>query len=209
MLKKVQAASGLLFAAFLSVHLLNTWVAAAGPGAYAALQRMLSFGYQAPVLEWLLLGAVLVHAGCAIGRWRTETRGRLPWRARLHRYAGVYLMIVIAGHVTATRIVPGMYGIRPGFEGVTFSLTLFPGFFYPYYLLLGVAGAYHALNGLAVAATRLGKPVTVSAPWLYAGAGTAAVLTLTALAAFGGHLFEVADPWQSDFAQLYLKLTGG
>lgn len=209
MVRKIQAASGLLFAVFLAAHLLNTWVAVAGPGAYAALQRMLSFGYQAPVLEWLILGAVLVHAGCAVIRWRSERRGRLPWRARLHRYAGVFLMIFIAGHVTAVRILPAIYGIRPGFEGISFSLTLLPGYFYPYYLLLGVAGTYHGLNGLLLAVGRLGGSWTLPPRWLYASAGAAGVLTLVALLGFGGVLFEVADPWQSDFAELYLRLIGG
>lgn len=209
MVRKIQAASGLLFAVFLAAHLLNTWAAVAGPGAYAAVQRMLSFGYQAPVLEWLILGAVLVHASCAVIVWRREQRGRLPWRARLHRYAGVFLMVVIAGHVAAVRIVPAIYGIRPGFDGIAFSLTLLPAYFYPYYLLFGVAAAYHGLNGLLLAVRRFGGSWTLPPRWLYACAGAAGVLTLAALLGFGGVLFEVADPWQSDFAELYLRLIGG
>jgi succinate dehydrogenase/fumarate reductase cytochrome b subunit len=209
MVRRIQAASGMLFAAFLAAHLLNTWLAVAGPGAYAALQRVLGFAYQAPVLEWLILGAVLVHAGCAVIRWRWESRGKLPWRARLHRYAGVFLMVFIAGHVTAVRLLPAAYGVRPGFEGVAFSLELLPAYFYPYYLLLGLAGAYHGLNGLTVAVRRLGGSLPLPARWLYAGAGAAGMLTLAALLGFGGVLFEVADPWQSDFARLYLRLVGG
>jgi succinate dehydrogenase/fumarate reductase cytochrome b subunit len=209
MVRKVQAASGMIFAVFLAAHLVNTWVAVAGPGIYAAMQRTLSLGYQAPVLEWLILGSVLVHAGCAVIRWRRETRGKLPWRGRLHRYAGVFLLLVIGGHVTAVRLLPGYYGFQPGFEGVAFSLELLPGFFYPYYLLLGLAGAYHGLNGLILAAGRLGLRLQVPPRWVYAGAGAAAVLTVAALLAFGGVLFEVADPWQSDFARLYQRLLSG
>lgn len=209
MVRKIQAASGMLFAAFLAAHLINTWVAVAGPGAYAALQRVLSFGYQAPVLEWLILAAVLVHAGCAVIRWRRESRGMRPWRTRLHRYAGIFMVVFIAGHVTAVRFLPAIFGIRPRFEGVAFSLELLPGYFYPYYLLLGLAGAYHGLNGLAIAAARLGRPVSLPRTWLYAGAGAAGVLTLVALLAFGGVLFDVADPWQSDFARLHQRLIDG
>ena len=209
MVRNVQAASGMLFALFLAVHLLNTWAAVAGPRAYEGLQRVLAFVYQAPVLEWLILGAVLVHAGCAVVRWRTERRGKLPWRARLHRYAGIFLIVFIAGHVTAVRFLPAAFGIRTGFDGIAFSLEFLPGYFYPYYLLLGLAGAYHLMNGLLVAAGRLGFRVPVSARWVYAGAGAAGALTLAALLGFGGVLFEVADPWQSDFARLYLRFLDG
>lgn len=209
MLKKVQAAFGLLFATFLAAHLVNTWIAVAGPGAYNSLQGIVSVAYQALILEAVILGAVGVHIGCAVLRWRRERRGRLPWRARLHRYAGIFLMLAIAGHVTAVRILPAIYGTRPGFEGVAFSLAFFPGFFYPYYLLFGLAGAYHLLNGAVTAAGRLGWPVALPGRWIYAGAGVAGVLTATALLAFGGVLFEVADPWQSDFARLYRRLFSG
>ncbi|MEQ8859600.1 MAG: hypothetical protein RIC56_13220 [Pseudomonadales bacterium] len=207
MIRRLQATTGALFAVFVAAHLLNTWLAAAGPGAYAAVQRALSRIYQTPLVEWLMLVALLVHVGCAVVRWRTERRGPLPWRARLHRYAGIFLMIVIGGHVTAVRLLPGHYGFQPGFDGVAFSLDLLPGFFFPYYALLGLAGAYHALNGLAVAAARFGWRRRLPAAWLHAGAAAAGVLTVAALLAFGGVLFEIADPWQSDFARLYLRLV--
>lgn len=207
MIRKIQAASGALFAVFVAVHLLNTWLAAAGPGAYTAAQRVLSLVYQAPVVEWLILGTVLVHVSCAVIRWRRERRGKLPWRARLHRYSGIFLMIVIGGHVTAVRLLPGWFGIRPGFDGVAFSLELLPAYFYPYYWLLGVAAAYHALNGLALGAARLGASWRLPGTWVYAGAAGAGILTLVALLAFGGVLFDVGDPWQSDFARLYQRLV--
>lgn len=213
MIRRVQALTGVIVAAFVAMHLLNTWLAPAGPGAYMALQRAFSAVYQARLLEWLVLGAILVHIGCAVVRWVTERRdapgAARPWRARQHRYAGVFLMLVIGGHVAAVRIVPGYFGIRPGFEGVAFSLELLPGVFYPYYWLLGVAGAYHALNGLAVAAARLGWRWRLPERWLYAGAATAGALTIAALLGFGGVLFDVGDPWQSDFAGLYRRFVGG
>lgn len=209
MTRKLQAASGMLFGLFVAAHLLNTWLAAAGPGPYAALQRTLSGVYQAPLLEWLILLAVLVHVGCAGVRWWSERRDRLPWRARLHRYCGVFLMVVIGGHVTAVRLLPGANGFQPGFEGVAFSLALLPAFFYPYYWLLGFAAAYHGLNGIALAATRLGWRWQLPTPWLCVGAAGAGALTLLALLGFGGVLFEIGDPWQSEFARLYQRLLNG
>ena len=209
MIRTVQAASGALFAGFLVVHLLNTWLAVAGSGAYGAMQRLVGRVYQAPVLEWLILGAVVVHAGCAVIRWGRERRGPLPWRTWLHRYSGIFLMAVIVGHVAAVRLIPGWFGIRPGFDGVAFSLAWLPGWFYPYYWLLGAAGAYHALNGLTVAASRLFGWRMPAARWVYGASAGAAVLTLLALLGFGGVLFAVDDPWQSDFARLYLRFVDG
>lgn len=212
MVRRIQALSGVVIATFVVMHLINTWLAPAGPGPYLALQQALSSVYQAPVVEWLVLGAIVAHIGCAVMRWieeRGTRRGPRPWRARLHRYSGIFLMVVIGGHVTAVRILPGYFGIRPGFDGIAFSLQLLPGFFYPYYWLLGVAGAYHALNGLTMAAGRLGWRWRLPGGWLFAGAATAGALTLAALLAFGGVLFDVGDPWQSDFAGLYRRLMDG
>lgn len=209
MVRTVQAASGMLFAAFLSVHLLNTWLAAAGSGMYTTVQALASTVYQAALLEWLILAAVVVHAGCAVLRWRRERRGPLPWRARLHRYSGIFLLLVIGGHVAAVRLVPGWFGIRPGFDGVAFSLAWLPGWFYPYYWLLGVAGAYHAANGLMLAGARLLGWRVPGAGWVYGVAAGAALLTLAALLGFGGMLYDTSDPWQSAFARLYLRLIDG
>ncbi|MFW6093072.1 MAG: hypothetical protein ACODAC_03790 [Pseudomonadota bacterium] len=209
MVRRIQAVSGLLFAAFLAAHLFNTWLAVLGPGAYDGAQRLLALVYQAPVLEWLVLGAVLVHVGCALVRWRRERRGTLPLRARLHRYAGVFLMVVIAGHVNAVRLVPAAFGIRPGFEGLAFTLQVLPGVFYPYYLVLGLTGAYHGVNGAMVALRRLGVALWLPGRWLYGMAGVAAALTLAALLGFGGALFPVADAGDSAYARMAARIFDG
>jgi hypothetical protein len=100
---KLQAISGLIFFAFVGVHLMNTWAAAGGAELYDGLQGLAQFLYQAWVVEALILTALGVHVACGIARMkqrRAPTPGR---RARWHRYAGIFLMVVVAGHIAAVR----------------------------------------------------------------------------------------------------------
>ena len=65
----------------------------------------------------------------------------------LHRYAGFFLLVFIGGHIVAVRGASWFYDVYPGFEGLAFSIAAVPGYFYPYYFLLAVAGFYHGING--------------------------------------------------------------
>jgi succinate dehydrogenase/fumarate reductase cytochrome b subunit len=212
MLLRIQAASGLVFAVFLFTHLFNTWLAALGPGWYDAFQRPVGAVYQWLPVEILILSAVLVHLVCAVLRWRGlpagQGRGALSARQRLHRYSGIFLMIVIGGHVAAVRFIPAWYGIRPEALGVSFTFQFLPVFFYPYYLLLAVCGFYHAANGMAVAASRFGFRFPLNTPTLYLLGVGATVLTLLALLGFGGWIYEVGDAFGAPFARLVLELIG-
>lgn len=207
-LKKIQAATGLLFAAFVALHLFNTWLAALGPEAYNGVQVLLRSVYQFPPLEALLLAALAVHVVVGVMRIVREPKRVLNLRARLHRYAGFFLMLVIVGHILAVRGSSWFFDVYPGFAGLAFSVAAVPGSFYPYYFLLGVAGFYHAANGSSIAAARLGWSLHLSNSRLGIGTALAAVGMSAALLGFGGWLFEVGDPWQSDFAALALELVG-
>ena len=151
MLKQIQAATGLLFAAFLGLHLINTWLAALGPAIYDGLQGALRAIYQFAPIEALLLAALSVHLVVGLLRLVTEPKRVLNRRARWHRYAGFFLLVFIGGHILAVRGASWFYDVYPGFAGLAFSLEAVPGYFYPYYFLLGVAGFYHGLNGAFIA----------------------------------------------------------
>jgi succinate dehydrogenase/fumarate reductase cytochrome b subunit len=206
-LKKLQAATGLVFAVFVALHLLNTWLAALGPGAYNGVQAVLRGIYQFPPVEALLLAALAVHVVVGVMRMLREPRRVLSLRARLHRYAGFFLTLVIVGHILAVRGSSWFFDVYPGFAGLAFSVAAVPAYFYPYYFLLGVAGFYHAANGSSIAAARLGWSLRLSNRRLGMGTALAAVGMSAALLGFGGWLFEVADPWQSEFAVLVLELV--
>jgi hypothetical protein len=109
-----------------------------GPGQYDAYQDALRPIYQHPVVELLGLGLpLLVHAAAAITRWKlfgVRFKQR-SLRARLHFVTGVFLFLVITGHVIAPRGPSFVLDFNPGAAGLAFSLWWKPLVFYPYYVL--------------------------------------------------------------------------
>ncbi len=219
MLKKLQAITGLIFATFVAVHLLNTWLAGLGPAAYDGVQAALRQGYQFVFVEVLILSALLVHVVAGVMRIVKEPKRTLTVRARVHRYAGFFLMLVILGHILAVRGPSVFFDVYPGFAGLAFSIEFLPGFFYPYYLLLGMAGFYHALNGSGIALQRLrgrsggrigelGWRFVLPQRRLAIASSVAALVMVVSLLGFGGVWFDVGDVASSDFARLAKELLG-
>lgn len=204
---RVQRLTGLTVLVFLLVHLVNTWLAVLGPGIYNEYQRFARTAYQHPLYElFLLFTPLLVHLGCGVWRiWKSnKVASPMSLSRRLHRYAGIFLGVVVIGHIVATRGPSLLFGIYPEFEGLAFTLQRMPGYFYPYYALFAAAALYHAgfglhsmlksrtarLSSLAFASRAL--PI---AAW---------VATTAGLLALGGQLFPVDDASGSEFARLIL-----
>jgi succinate dehydrogenase/fumarate reductase cytochrome b subunit len=218
-LARLQAISGLVFAVFGSLHLINTVLGAFGAEAYNGLQRALRPIYQAPIVEIsLVLVPLLTHAAASVLRIRAR-RGRpasAAPRARAHRYAGWFLLAAVGGHVAATRGPALLEGAAPEFEGVAFTFQFLPAFFYPYYALLALAGAVHLLIGIPTALRALGLRVPRSltsgraARWALL---TACASVLLGWAGLGGLLFSVADhsshPFAIVVADLYQTIFRG
>ncbi len=206
-LVRIQALSGMAFAVFLSLHLANTVSAMFGQAAYDGLQRLLRWYYQFPPVEIAcVVGAALVHVSAGIARMKLRPRkapgATIPWRVRLHRWSGYVLMLLFAGHVTATRGPGLLLGVPADFSYLTFSLGYWPLFFYPYYLVLFASGAWHLLNGVSTAAAVLAPGVRLSPAWAPVGAGVAVVCGLMGILALGGNLFEVDTHRYAEFRAL-------
>ena len=73
MSKKVQAASGAIFAVFVAIHLFNTALAAFGLTAYDTFQEAVRGIYQAFVVEVVLLSALTVYAQLQSRQANTQT----------------------------------------------------------------------------------------------------------------------------------------
>ncbi|MEM7080062.1 MAG: hypothetical protein AAF513_15680 [Pseudomonadota bacterium] len=203
-LKQLQALTGLFFAVFLGVHLINLWLAPLGAAAYDGFQAVAQRAYQWLPLETLLLACLLVHA--AIGLWRMrERRPPSTPQARWHRRAGVFLLIFIAGHIMAVRGPSWFADIYPGFSGLAFSIDFAPLYFYPYYFLLALAGFYHGLYGATRALARFGLRFDVRLGLWTTAAG---LCTVAALMGFGGVFGLADDPYESEFARLVLRWIG-
>ncbi len=208
LLKRTQAIAGALFAVFVLLHLSNIFVAPFGPDIFNQYQSLLRIYYQNPAVELLLvIGPLVVHmiAGVWLAAVR-KSRGQRPLMQRVHTWAGVFLFVVILGHVMAVRGPSLFYGVYPEFEGLNFSLWYFPAYFYPYYFLLALAGFYHATNGLRMFAARRGFIMTGKTHT------TISLLTgawiILSLLAIGGVLIEVPTSPENPFGQLIGELTG-
>lgn len=221
-LAKIQALSGLVFATFLVLHLGNTLAAVFGQATYDALQGVLRSYYQGRIVEGVLLAAAVVHGAAGLLRWKqrppARSSSRAPWRLRLHRWSGYYLMIAFTGHVLATRSPDWFYGTPVDFSFVTFSLDALPGLFYPYYAGLFASGAYHLIHGSAMAVRVVrrraaGGPAESSARTLAAIArsrwvATACVmLAVGAVLALGGRLFVVDTHRFAEYRALYERIA--
>ena len=124
MLKKIQAGSGLLFFAFVALHLINTWLATFGAGAYDSVQVLLRGIYQFAPVEALILSALSLHVVVGVVRIAKEPKRDLTSRAKWHRYAGFFLAIVIVGHILAVRGSSWFFDVYPGFSAWHFRLTI-------------------------------------------------------------------------------------
>lgn len=203
--KKAQAASGAIFAIFVALHLLNTAMAAVSPAAYDGMQGWLRQIYQFAPIEALILSALLIHIAVGLFRIYSEPKRHLNLRAKLHRYAGFFLLFFIGGHITAVRGASWFYDVYPGFAGLAFTVDAVPLYFYPYYFLLGLTGFYHGFNGLSIALTRLGPRFRLNNNALRYSTGVAGLILISALLGLGGWLFDIDDPYKSGFAKLAIE----
>ena len=210
--RRAQAVSGIALTLFASVHLLNTMLAAI-PGAYDPFQRIVRRAYQSPVVEVLLVFVpLLVHVVAGIRAFvkRRSRTADAPLRTRLHRYAAWYLLLVMTGHVIATRGVSLVYGVYPEFAGLQFSVAWLPWIFLPYYAVFGVAGVYHVAHGVPIALGVLKQrlPSFVTRPsTFWVAVATASLAALLGVAGIAGWLYTSAiDPFASDYAQLFRDL---
>jgi succinate dehydrogenase/fumarate reductase cytochrome b subunit len=203
-----QAASGLVFGVFLTLHLITTSSAMAGTydGVLGALRRI----YRPHiVVEVLLIGvSALVHVACGLLRWwerRQRGSGKPGWRVRLQRWTGYTLLVIYFGHVFATRVMPAGTADQ---SYLAYSLLTWPVFMIPYYVVFGVAGAIHLCLGVASAVQMLWpKRVkgTVARPiggWVAVGLALAVAGGVAMLVRSAPHIDHARFP---EYRALYQK----
>jgi len=233
---KWQAGSGAVFGSFLSLHLANAVCANMGYETYNRVLGIFRLYYQNRLTEPILLGSGLVHMTISAIRFnrRQQMNATLQKHAnddytrpektnepltsfskfvstlsplRLHRYAGLYLQVVIIGHVAATRLPYVLYGKLADFSLVAWSLKMWPFAFYPYYILLGSCGLYHLSFGIQQAAKvfdiKLPKAISPKKKLFWVGIGVGAVALISAVLAFGGAYFEIPKERFVEHRRLY------
>jgi len=187
-LARLQAASGLTFAFFLTLHLLTTAAGAGGATAYDGALAIFRRVYRPALAVELVLIAIpaLVHVACAVLQIVDRRRRGVPASSPIaHRLAGYVLLAAIGGHVFATRVMPAFGDGPADFSYLAYSLLNWPLFMRPYYVVLGVAGAVHLVIGTTIACRvlRIARPRPRVA---FAGAAIAALVVALGVAGIIG-----------------------
>ena len=110
------------------------------------------------------------------------------------------------GHALATRV---QYMARPaGIELASFTLITLPHYFYPYYTLLAVGGAYHLVYGLSRISNYYGAPIRINtrSRTFRIIAGTACLAMLSIIPVLGGIIRPVEISRYLDYAK---KVSAG
>ena len=168
----IQAASGALFAFFLTLHLLTASSGLLGQASYDATLGVLRKLYRPHIVVEVSLigGSALVHIACAVAQMRRRRQIialRGSWWMKAHRLSGYFLLLVLFGHVFATRIAPTLATGptatgKADFAFLAYAALSVPWFFWPYYLLLALAGATHLGLGLHLASRILRRKTAAS-----------------------------------------------
>lgn len=144
-----QKVSALIFAVFLTVHLLNVGSVLGGWATYEAVLSLARAIYAWPPVELVLASALIAHVIASLSLWKARPSGlSRPWVTQVTSLAGFLILLFIPGHVIFMRIAPPVFGFVPNFDYLWVALQIWPTLFISIYALLGTAGAYHLLYGL-------------------------------------------------------------
>jgi succinate dehydrogenase/fumarate reductase cytochrome b subunit len=165
--------SGLTLSVFIAFHLFNQLVSLAGPGAHIAVMKAFRNIYRHPVIETLLLTAVLSQV---ITGTRLLLGRKCSSRAeKVQLYSGLYLSFFLFVHVSA--VLCGRYlGLDTNFYYAGAGLNYYPAtfFFIPYYFLAVAAIAFH------IAAIHFLKTGSLRGAYLIGAIGVLAAIAIIA-----------------------------
>lgn len=176
---------------FVTAHLLNHLVGLGGIAAHQAFMNTARLVYRSPLVEPLLLTAVLVQTVTGIAQVRAGWGKRHGVWARLQAISGLYLAFFLVNHtfwVLAARIG---YGLDSNFYLAATFLTIspLPLLFAPYY----VAGVLSVFVHVACAVHfRARSSFGASAARVLIAAGT--VIAPGIVAVFMGAFYEIRLP---------------
>ncbi|KAJ3270505.1 hypothetical protein HDV01_007761 [Terramyces sp. JEL0728] len=216
-LKAIQAASGLSFSVFSSLHigghLLTNFSYHLGEIAVFANRTL----FHNPVFELGVIGgSLIVHVTSSY--WRgyirkpTKSHGKLletkMKEINLHRTSGYLLSFFMIGHIGALRILPLALLEDPSVIDLTYAsyaLLQWKSLFYPYYIALLFTGIYHTCYGINQALHAFGTKVFQPKIgfWLYFAIG-AALVSLSTTLAVGGLFGDIEFTDINAFKKVYI-----
>lgn len=100
-MRRLHYLSGILIAAFVTLHLVNHLGSLFGVGQHIAIMTALRSVYRNPIAETGLLGAVLVQIGSGLRLFRQTRQTAHTFFEKLLRYTGLYLALFFVVHLSA------------------------------------------------------------------------------------------------------------
>jgi succinate dehydrogenase/fumarate reductase cytochrome b subunit len=198
--RRIHRLSAVLLGAFALVHITNHLIALRGIDAHSAFLTAARIVYRAPLVEPLLLAAVLVQGVTGVLQLRSGWGMRRSFWSRLQAISGGYLLFFLTVHVSAILVVRWL-GLDSNFYAAAMVLTIppLPLIYAPYYAL-GVSALFaHLACALHFAGLRQGINLDRACAGLVVGG---VVVALPIVAAFSGAFYDI------DLPQAYRDAVG-
>ncbi|MBM9498703.1 hypothetical protein JWG44_00345 [Leptospira sp. 201903071] len=170
MIKKIHYFSGLTLAVFIGLHLFNHFASFRGPDAHISVMENLRFIYRNPVVETLLLFAVLTQIVSGIRLFLQKKKEISKTFDRVQIATGLYLAMFLIVHLSAVLTGRFVLHLDTNFYFGAAGLNTFPFnvFFIPYYSLavISVFGHIAAIHRNKMKLTVLGASPGQQSVWI-------------------------------------------
>lgn len=134
-IKRLHYISGITLSIFIGVHLFNHLLALTGPDAHMAFMEKLRKVYRQPIVETILLLAVLTQVISGVRLlFNQQKKSRAE---KIQIWSGIYLSFFLIVHVSAVLAGRFIEHLDTNFYFAGAGLNLYPAtlFFIPYYFL--------------------------------------------------------------------------
>ncbi|MEO0723197.1 MAG: hypothetical protein AAFZ63_01565 [Bacteroidota bacterium] len=134
-MKRLHHLSGLLLSAFIGLHLLNHLSSIWGADYHIALMDNLRYFYRNPIIETLILAAVLIQISSGLRLFFSRKQFTHNRYQRLQHWTGLYMAVFFLIHVGAVLVGRYILSLDANFYFGVAGLNTFPLnlFFVPYY----------------------------------------------------------------------------
>lgn len=136
-IRKIHFVSGITLTIFIGLHLANHLASIVGVDRHIEWMNAIRHFYRAPIIEFLLLAAVLMQMYSGIRLFLSKRKTTKIGFEKLHVFSGLYLAVFLVIHVSAVLAGRFILHLDTNFYFGAAGLSSFPVnlFFIPYYSL--------------------------------------------------------------------------
>jgi hypothetical protein len=161
--RQIHFFSGIVLALFIGIHLFNHFISIFGIQRHIELMDSLRKIYRHPIIEIVLLVAVVVQILSGFRLVRRNNSRNAAFFDKLHLYSGLYLAIFLVIHVSAVLVGRFYLKLDTNFYFGAAGINSFPVnlFFIPYYALAILSFFGHLA---AVHSKKMNQPILRLSP---------------------------------------------